>query len=347
MPNPAPKQRRDRDAERCAQAQATQQRHAQAQEQAQERARATQEAREDARKGQGLRRAPSTSARVQPESLERTRHDLVLKRRLKLLEAYSQGRTPEQLASDFKLPQSRIERELKLGLDSLVHHFAAPSPQHAFVRYAVFQLRIVEQLRDTYDSMISDDETKQYNAAISALRAQSDIYDKIMEQGRTYGVIQQRPAAASLHQAPADLKQELMVEIRSLVNLVERVDPDTQFRQFRTRLRDRDGRLRSTKVARIRKVRRDPYGFVFAVKDWKLKPQVRAQLSSETTITRDPILTQLREEAVTLTATLTQQRSTKPQQPQTEVHGSVIDATASQLPTPAGYLVPPRRLPEP
>ena len=197
--------------------------------------------------------------------------DMVKRRRL-ILREYAKGYTTEQLSTMFRLNDEAIEREIAQAFSLVTHYFTKPKPHHTFVRYATFQFDIIRQLQEAHDSIMKAEESqkggRQVTAAISALRMQSDVMDKVISKGIEFGVIQKSvpdDLAAILRMSSSDLKIELRQEIRTLTILLDSVD-DEQVQTFRHK---RNDKIDGYKI--IRKPLENEKGVIIFGQDWKRK----------------------------------------------------------------------------
>lgn len=200
---------------------------------------------------------------------------MVLATRAQVLQQYTAGHTKEQIGVSLSIPLERVDRYLNEAMDALVKHWAKPSPEHTFVRYAAFQMGIIRKLQKSYDQFMADDDNnRQHGACIQALKAQSDIMDKVMSQGHSFGVITQRRADTVINMSKADLRQELKNEIELLAGLLSKVDDHDTFKRRRAAVLQKAGKPTNGErryIARIRKVKRNSLGYVIAMPDWKYK----------------------------------------------------------------------------
>jgi hypothetical protein len=190
-----------------------------------------------------------------------------------MLSLYAEGKPPEQIAIQMGMSVNHVKRNLKIAINSLIKHYADPSPQQTFVRYAAFQFGIIRKLQDTHSLFMgeaapqSKSAPKQYSAAISALRAQSDIYDKIVSQGKEFGVIQQRQASEHIRKPPTELRVELRKEVETLTRMLDEIDEADELRnKGSTTIRKR-----ITYTVRLRQPMRDDMGVIRALPDWKYR----------------------------------------------------------------------------
>jgi len=194
----------------------------------------------------------------------------VRKRQHAILSMYSEGKTIAAIAEDLQIPQNAVTRNLNSAIDHMIRHYAQSTPQQTFIRYAAFQMGIVKKLQKTYERYINDPDVKQYNAAIQALRGMSDIYDKIMDKGHTFGVIEQKKAdRKSIDGKAEDIRGELVTEIIQLQKLVETIDDATQGHALLGSRSAIHSNITYTRI--IKKPLRNEFGIVRAVPDWKYR----------------------------------------------------------------------------
>ncbi len=211
---------------------------------------------------------------------------LVLATRAQILRLYSKGRTPEQIANSLSMKVHQVENHLNKAIDAHVKTFAQPNPAHTFVKYCYFQSGIIDRLQHIYDIFIEDEDNKNYSAAVSALKTQSDIMDKIMAKGDHYGVIQQKKADKAIHLSKKQLKIELKKEVTVLTELLDQIDSHDTFKarreQFLEQKRQRllkEGKPidKLYRCVKVRKVKKDIYGFVTLLRndeEWMFRQTV-------------------------------------------------------------------------
>lgn len=192
------------------------------------------------------------------------------KRQHAILTMYANGTPIPAIAEELGLPANAVTRNLNSAIDHMVQHYASSTPQQTFVRYAAFQMDIVRKLKKTYERYINDPDVKQYNAAIQALRGMSDIYDKILDKGHSFGVIERKKAdRKSIDGKADDIRGELVAEIVQLQKLVETIDDATQ---GHSQLGNRSAIHSNITYTRIiKKPLRNEFGIVKAIPDWKYR----------------------------------------------------------------------------
>lgn len=159
-----------------------------------------------------------------PAKRQKLPQRLVKARQAQILKMHASGKTPEEIAVAMDLGVNTVSRELNTALDTLIKHYAMPTPEQTFVRYAAFQFEVIRKLEESIDMFRDDSETKQYNAMISALKTQSDIYDKIMNKGTEFGVIQKKKATDNVRKKPQQLRVELRKEATILLQLLDEIE---------------------------------------------------------------------------------------------------------------------------
>lgn len=205
---------------------------------------------------------------------------LVKARQHQVLGMYASGKTPQQIAAVLDMRLTDVTRDLRIAVDELVTEYAKPTPQQTFVRYAAFQFGIISELKKASSLMLKDKRNRQYNAVISSLRAQSDIFDKIMDKGHEYGVIQRKKASGALHKQSRDIREDLRVEIVKLTRLLDEIDDSTQAQAVRA------SQTTITYTVRVRKPLRTPFGIARAIPDWKYRQSVYDEQGNEVPLSR-------------------------------------------------------------
>lgn len=151
-----------------------------------------------------------------------------------LLRLYAHGKSLDSIALDLDLDMRAVVNSISTALDRQVKNFAEPSPQHQFVRYAIFNMGLIEKLDNARRMFLQDPEGKQYAMIVSSIRAQHEIYEAIQKKGLTLGVIQKRKAnAEAISGGKRRVLKELAREAELLLDIVDEFDPHTQFRRRR------------------------------------------------------------------------------------------------------------------
>jgi len=278
---------------------------------------------------------------------------LLRARQQQALQLLSQGRTPDQISLELGIGIREVQQDVAKATERLVQLYAA-SPQHTFVRYAVFQLSLIRKLQQAVERFEADEKTVQYNSIVAALRAQSDAYDRILDKGISFGVIERRKATGAIRKAPADIRNLLKGEILTLSRLLDEVDLSIEFKTARARLHHRKQedalQAESTYTVIVRKPLVGPHGVIRAVPDWKYKRKLYTR-RPDGKYTDAPLratpeqrhLHSLQQEIARLTTLLPQKEKNmqaNPQPPQTPVQHSTALVPRQQ----AGaqpWLVPP------
>jgi len=304
-------------------------------------------------------KAPTTALAQANGKDMRTRQDKVNEaynrevRRTDALALFARGYPPNMIAKELGTDPRTVERDIDRATQQLLRYFAEPKVQHTFIRYAAFNLSVIEKLQLLYESFMADhSEKKNYSAAVGSLKAQSDVLDRIIDKGMEWGVIDKRKASATVHRSKGDLQQELRHQIRTLTVLLTQVQEREKSKPITTKKRTK--RNGYTRI--LRKVRRDQYGIVFLAQSWKFKSKLRkrrAQQRDQTSLdtpstdkTTTTTRIEITEELTQLQAIKNSPRPRKKKEKQREV----IDVPAEtkqtkQLPAGHSYLIEPTPAP--
>lgn len=213
---------------------------------------------------------------------------LVRARQQQILTQYAQGKTPDQIALSLKMKVEQVNSDIAQATDRLLSHYTCP-PQHTFIRYAVFNLSIIGKLQRAVERFEKDTKTVQYNSVISALRAQSDINDRILEKGLEFGVVERKQASKAVRH-PKDIKDMLKREILTLSSLLDEVDLSISFHSARKHLAVKAERQASeaarSYVPIIIKPLVGPHGVIRALPDWKYPKKPYTQRPDGKTVDR-------------------------------------------------------------
>lgn len=176
----------------------------------------------------------SKGGKLQKKSSYRLKKVEQRDRQDRLLQQYATGKALESIALDENLDMRAVVNAVSTALDRQVKNFAEPSPQHQFVRFAVFNMDLIKKLDDARKMFMFDPEGKQYSMIISSIRAQHDIYNNIMQKGSELGVMQKRKASREVTGgSKKQVLRELAKEANLLLEIVDEFDPHTQFRRRR------------------------------------------------------------------------------------------------------------------
>jgi len=82
-------------------------------------------------------------------------------------------------------------RKLKAAMfDQKADEIRARPTEHTYIQYMIDQAQNVKALSDMIEEFKT---TKQYNAMVGAIRARSEIYDKLIDKGQEFGLIHREP----------------------------------------------------------------------------------------------------------------------------------------------------------
>ena len=207
----------------------------------------------------------SKAGKLQNVSQERLKRREQYARQDGLLDLYATGMSLESIALEEALDMRAVVNSISTALDRHVKSYAEPSPQHQFVRYAVFNMGLIRKLDEARRMFLKDPEGKQYAMIVSSIKAQHDIYDKIQTKGTQLGVIQKRKAnAQAIAGGKKAVLKELEREATLLLDIVEEFDEHTQFkrrRRIQAQIKSRESETTTT-VPAANPTERQPVAYI-------------------------------------------------------------------------------------
>lgn len=112
---------------------------------------------------------------------------------VRLYELRCQGKTEEEILTDLGITADDLDTIQHAMLEKKADELRKKPTEHVYVEYMINQTQNIR----TLDGMIGTfRETKQYNALVGAVRARSEILDKIIDKGQEFNVIR-KPEATS------------------------------------------------------------------------------------------------------------------------------------------------------
>jgi hypothetical protein len=170
------------------------------------------------------------------------------------------GKPPTLIGKRLGRDERTVEKYINEGTASILEQFNTPRLPQTFARYATFYMDAIDQLGQTIDDIRRDrSPRKQWGAAVSAVKARTDLYDKLVDRGMDYGIIDTRQQRADLQGNVKDIKARLDENIKTLMILRKRIDEtDAGFTtRQRSKLLKTDDRVR-----KIKKVKQDMLGII-------------------------------------------------------------------------------------
>jgi len=110
--------------------------------------------------------------------------ELLVKIRARLAAGYE----PDAIAEELKVTRDKVTEASVRILQLEVDRFNG-SPEENFGRYSVF---MSERIRELQELSAELTESRQGNARVGAIKAQADLYDRIVNRGEELGVIVRR-----------------------------------------------------------------------------------------------------------------------------------------------------------
>lgn len=100
---------------------------------------------------------------------------------------YLDGKTDEEVAADIGVDAEEFAKLRASMLDVKAEEIRTKPTEHVYVQYMIDQCRNLKDLTKLIEDFRT---TKQGTAMVAAVKARSDIYDKLIKQGQEFGLIQ-------------------------------------------------------------------------------------------------------------------------------------------------------------
>jgi len=100
------------------------------------------------------------------------------------------GKEDSEILDEMGIGVEEFEKLKAAMFDAKADEVRARPTEHTYVQYMIDQLR---NLRDLDDMVGTFKTTKQYNAMVGAVRARSEILDKLIAKGQEFGLIHKMP----------------------------------------------------------------------------------------------------------------------------------------------------------
>lgn len=143
-----------------------------------------------------------------------------------LLSKLAEGVTDDVAQAELGLSPARFERLKQQVYDLEAERLRSTPTEHTYVQYCLAQMGCIKDLTDLLKKC---KEQKNSNAGVGAIRARSDIYDKLIKTGQEFGILEKKPeekriiAGVIVAQLSNDeLKSAITTMIGSLNEMVSR-----------------------------------------------------------------------------------------------------------------------------
>lgn len=136
----------------------------------------------------------------------------------------TEGKDHEEIAGLFGFKWADYEEFLGKFYEQEVEDLRGRTTEHVYVDYCLHQHQNIHDLTKLVDHY---DKTKQHAAVVSAVRARSEIYDKIIARGQELGFIDKKPETKLIagmvvaHLSTKELRSVITQELSGLEKLFE------------------------------------------------------------------------------------------------------------------------------
>lgn len=107
-----------------------------------------------------------------------------------LTEFYSAGATDEEAQELLGVTDAKFIKLKKALYDQETERLSTTPTEHVYVQYVINQIGCIRDLNELYKACKSQ---KNSNAGVGAIRARSEIFDKIIKTGQEFGVLEKKP----------------------------------------------------------------------------------------------------------------------------------------------------------
>lgn len=136
-----------------------------------------------------------------------------------------EGKTEDEIMDELGMDVATFRDARRFMLELKTEDIRLKPREHVYVEYCIAQEKNLYDLNDLLEK--SRSETKQYNAAVGAIRLRSDILNKMIEVGQEFGLIKKEPVRKEIlaglvvgELSNDDLKQAVRDQIVKLNKLV-------------------------------------------------------------------------------------------------------------------------------
>ena len=107
-----------------------------------------------------------------------------------LLSKLATGMTDELAQAELGVSPGKYERLKKAVYDLEADRLRDTPTEHTYINYCLAQMGCIQDLTD----LLKDaKKQKNSNASVGAIRARSDIYDKLIKTGQEFGILEKKP----------------------------------------------------------------------------------------------------------------------------------------------------------
>ena len=148
-----------------------------------------------------------------------------------ILKRHLNGESSESIARELRLDEDYVNRYIAIAFDSLASHFTTSDALRHFLKYAAFQLHLINDLDLVIENWKADRDPRGASAVVNAIKLKSDLYDKIYNKGRETGNLKLdtgKSEMEALASSPDRLKSELrrhITEVSLLLSADMQRDP--------------------------------------------------------------------------------------------------------------------------
>lgn len=100
------------------------------------------------------------------------------------------GKSDTEIQDLIGLTLGRLVKMKKSIFDKEIERLRAKPTEHTYVEYVLNQMGCVRDLTELYEASKKQNNA---NAGVGAIRARSDIFDKVIKVGQEFGILERKP----------------------------------------------------------------------------------------------------------------------------------------------------------
>lgn len=141
-----------------------------------------------------------------------------------ILKEHLNGTSNEVIARSLDIEEEAVERYIEIAFNTLASHFTNADSMRLFLRYAAFQLQLIEDL-DVVIKAWHDGgkDPRGASAVVNSIKLKSDLFDKVYDKGKeTHNLTLQSKESDldTLQSSPEKAKEILRSQVMTIINIL-------------------------------------------------------------------------------------------------------------------------------
>lgn len=141
-----------------------------------------------------------------------------------ILKEHLNGVSNDVIARGLNLEESVVERYIEIAFNTLSGHFTSADSMRLFLRYAAFQLQLINDLDQVIKAWHDGGrDPRGSSAVVNSIKLKSDLFDKIYDKGKeTHNLTLQSKESEleALSSSPEKVKEILRSQVTTIINIL-------------------------------------------------------------------------------------------------------------------------------